>query len=53
MIIAADFLYLRLQGGGRSAKRIGWGAVAWIDPTPLAVASLWRATLPFQGRDKK
>jgi hypothetical protein len=53
MIIAIHFLYLPLKGGGRSAKRSGWGSVAQIDPTPLAVASLRRATLPFQGRDEK
>ena len=51
MVIAIHFVYFPLQGGGRSAKRIEWGPVAQIDPTPRAIASHRRATLPFQGRE--
>lgn len=54
MIIAIIFLFLPLKGGCRRVKRAGWGLHdTEYNPTPLAFASLWRATLPFQGRDKE
>jgi hypothetical protein len=41
------------KGGGRSAKPTGWGRKHWFpganNPTPRTA----RATLPFQGREKR
>src|SRR5215469_15985702 len=57
---ASVMLYLPLEGGGRPRERSERGRVGVIGsaqamsfvyhPTPLASASLRRATLPLQGR---
>src|SRR5208337_2664459 len=47
----ADAVYLPRQGGGRRAKRAGWGSMSRvsIDPHPTAIATLRRSTSPLQG----
>jgi hypothetical protein len=50
--VAALFLHLPLEGGGRRAKPGGWGYLHICHPTP-ARRKCVAPTLPLQGRVKK